>query len=151
MEKLEKRVSLRKLTGKDVNENLHTIYGYIGTVKLSDLDKLQFYEYPVSFIIPYKKRCISFHVSHHEVNIMDSTHQFLQEMPSQLISFLYTHQNKKIILNPLLQSSRTNLSPLYCIYFIRQRSKRKSYSSILSQFTDDFRVNDALITNLVQL
>ena len=149
MENWEKKVNLPAgITGEELNDKLKTVHNYIGIIKISDLDKITFNDMPVTFVIHYNNHWIAIYLDRKNLEIMDSTHTVLETMPLQFINFIYNNQHKSIRVNPILQSTRTNVCGLYCVYFVISKSKNMNFSSIVSTFTDDVRLNDYIVGQL---
>jgi len=138
------------LTAGQLIEQLDSIYEFIGLLYMKDIDKLIFNELPVYFIVYYKNHWIAIYVSNKQLQVMDSTHSIWEEPHPAFISFLYKNNHKEIQCNPALQSYKSNTCGYYCLFFVKERSRRKSYKEILQNFTTNTTLNDYIVSQLAE-
>ena len=149
MEKWEKKVNLPVgIKGDELNDKLKNVHNYIGIINITDLETMTFNDLPVTFVILYENHWIAIYLDRKNLEIMDSTHTLLETMPTAFINFIFNNQHKSIRVNPILQTNRTNVCGLYCIYFIISKNKNINFSTIVSTFTDDLRLNDYIVGKL---
>lgn len=146
MERWEKRANLPVgLSAEEIENKLKDVYNFIGIIDIEKLDTVIFNDLPVTFVLFYRSHWVAIYLDNLTLEIMDSSHSLLEAMPSEFICFLYTHMDKTVRINPVLQSNRTNVCGLYCIFFIKNKNKNENFSQIISNFTDDVRINDYII------
>jgi len=149
MEQWEKLVKIKgPITAGEINDNLATVYSYIGAINVTDVDRLRLNELPVSFVALYNNHWIAIYLDKNRLEIMDSTHSLFEAPPPAFINFLYQNRDTNIRFNPVLQTNETNVCGLYCIHFIQEKAKHVSYSNILKTFTNNSVLNDYIIISM---
>ena len=144
-------VNLEKpLAAGELVDRLSDIYNFAGIITIQDIDKIRINEFPLSFIIFYNNHWTAIFVNLNQLEIMDSIHSTFESPCPEFINFLYQHKDKKILINPMLQSANSNVCGLYCIQFIIEKSKKKSYQKILKNFTTSVILNDYIIKKLIK-
>jgi len=148
MENWENLVNRKKpLSAGEINDSLSNVYNFIGVIDMTYLDKLRINELPISFVLHYNNHWIAIYNSIDSLEIMDSTHSAFESPSPEFVHFLCLNKQKTIQFNPLLQSNSTNVCGLYCLYFIKEKSKNIIYNDILKKFTTSTLLNDFIISN----
>ena len=149
MENWESVVNLKEpLSAGNINDKLANVYSFIGVIDMHDLNKIVFHEQPIYFVTYHNDHWIAVCMTNKRLEIMDSTHSAFESPPHAFLIFLCQNKDKKVQINPLLQSSETNVCGLYCIFFVLQRSSGKTFNEILENFTDNYVLNDYIVSKL---
>ena len=138
------------LAAGKIEKMLKKCRNFIGIIDMSDLDKVSFVELPVSFVLFFNEHWIGVHLSKDRLEILDSTHQAFENPTSEFISFLYRNARKTIKINPVLQSSKTNVCGYYVVYFLKRKEESMKFSKIVSAFTNNLELNDWIVRRLVR-
>ena len=130
---------------KEINKQLKSLSGYLGTFAVNELNDLYISHYPCYIVVNLDKRgndgthwiAIAMYIN--DIFICDSLGALLpsDEFPSDLINFLYRVSFRRdLFITQQLQSSTSESCGLYCILFITQDSK---YCILFGSAHTDFR------------
>ena len=131
---------------------------FIGVIPQDYLSSLRIINFPATLVVNLDlstqpgSHWIALSISKDTLEIYDSlalNKQYWQHHPKFLLAFINQfHKTHRILVTPMLQNPISNLCGFYCIYFIICR-RVLSFSSCLSIFTSNLKVNDDVLINLL--
>ena len=138
----------------EINKSVGKLQGYLGTFARNELENLKLSHYPSFVIVNLDTRdgdgshWIAIAMFLNDVYICDSLGALMpnDDFPKELVNFLYRVTfRRRLHITRQLQQPTSNTCGLYCIFFIHFCVTHTFYS-FLSKFTNDFALNDLLVT-----
>jgi len=130
-------------------EKFENIVCYLGTIVLSDLEKLKLSGQTSYLIINLLEVSIGIAIYNTlvrtDVYICDATGVLLAGLPPKLTEFLCRHFTN---INVYTTNKLSHFSSTFSNSFILYMSKNHSYQKFLANFTNDFEFNDYIINFL---
>ena len=130
----------------EINKNLRSVSGYLGSFAINELESLKISHYPTFIIVNLDERgnegthWIALAMYLNDVYVCDSLGTLLPSnvFPDKLINFLYRITfRRKLHITRQLQSASSTSCGLYCIFFLKYFYKH-SYRLPLKMFPQTF-------------
>ena len=153
-----KKAQKMPLSSSDLVSALCFVPNFIGVFSADEIHLLKLKQFPCCFIVNTSESNISFghwiavKCSNTRIEIFDSLGgkpSNWGHYPKDLLKF-FTHYSysHNFLISPQLQSTKSHLCGLYCLYFIFFRS-RKPFDKLLRPFSKNFALNDQIISDLL--
>ena len=138
----------------EINKNLRSVSGYLGSFAINELESLKISHYPTFIIVNLDERgnegthWIALAMYLNDVYVCDSLGTLLPSnvFPDKLINFLYRITfRRKLHITRQLQSASSTSCGLYCIFFLKYISTN-TFTDFLSKFSPKLELNDLIVS-----
>jgi len=156
MEKTQKRKKKKDanvgIRGGDINLYLAFSKTFLGIPKLKSFSHIKIKSNHFSVVLHCRQHWVAIYSTKKSFEIFDSL-GFLNIkncLGKNVLTFISTYASgKNIKCNHTVQSSKSNLCGLFCVYYITRRDQGHSFEKIMSSFSSNLNHNDSLVLNFI--